>query len=142
MTPVRVVLAEDNLLVREGLVALLRTSDEVELVGVAEDLPGLIEAVDAHGPDVVLTDIRMPGVTGLDEAFGERFELGRRRHGVDVDPRGHHRARHGVGEFDHPPHPLALGLFEDSLAPTDGEKGFDLFLARLVLVVSVSRAGR
>lgn len=56
----RVVLAEDNLLVREGLVALLGTVDEVELVGVAEDLPGLLDAVAAHGPDVVLTDIRMP----------------------------------------------------------------------------------
>lgn len=60
MAPVRIVLAEDNLLVREGLVALLSTSDEVELVGVAEDLPGLVEAVDEHDPDVVLTDIRMP----------------------------------------------------------------------------------
>ena len=56
----RVVLAEDNLLVREGLVALLSTVDEVDLVGVAEDLPGLLDAVADHGPDVVLTDIRMP----------------------------------------------------------------------------------
>lgn len=55
-----VVLAEDNLLVREGLVSLLGGSDEVELRAVCSSLPELIEAVDAHGPDVVLTDIRMP----------------------------------------------------------------------------------
>ena len=60
MGSIRVVLAEDNLLVREGLVALLATVDDIELAGVAEDLPGLLAAVDEHQPDVVLTDIRMP----------------------------------------------------------------------------------
>ncbi len=60
----RIVLAEDNLLVREGLVALLNTVPEIDLVGVAEDLPALLEAVDTHEPDVVLTDIRMPPTHG------------------------------------------------------------------------------
>ncbi|MFT5201330.1 MAG: DNA-binding NarL/FixJ family response regulator [Candidatus Aldehydirespiratoraceae bacterium] len=57
---VRLVLAEDNLLVREGLVSLLRTCDEVELVGTCASLPELLAAVEEHNPDVVLTDIRMP----------------------------------------------------------------------------------
>jgi DNA-binding NarL/FixJ family response regulator len=57
---VRVVFAEDNYLVREGTAALLGSSAEVELVATAEDLDGLLEAVEAHAPDAVLTDIRMP----------------------------------------------------------------------------------
>jgi DNA-binding NarL/FixJ family response regulator len=57
---VRVVFAEDNYLVREGTAALLKGSDEVELVGTAESLDELLAAVEELEPDVVLTDIRMP----------------------------------------------------------------------------------
>ncbi|GJM37281.1 MAG: DNA-binding response regulator [Acidimicrobiales bacterium] len=60
MSPVRLVLAEDNLLVRQGLVSLLQSSDDIDLVAVAESLDELLVAVDEHRPDVVLTDIRMP----------------------------------------------------------------------------------
>jgi DNA-binding NarL/FixJ family response regulator len=56
----RVVFAEDNYLVREGTAALLSSIDEVELVGTAEDLDGLLAAVEDHEPDAILTDIRMP----------------------------------------------------------------------------------
>ncbi|MEM7140445.1 MAG: response regulator transcription factor [Actinomycetota bacterium] len=56
----RLVLAEDNLLVREGLVSLLGTTDEVDLVHTCESYDELIAAVEEHQPDVVLTDIRMP----------------------------------------------------------------------------------
>lgn len=56
----RVVFAEDNYLVREGTSALLREVDEIDLVGTAADLQGLLAAVEEHAPDVVLTDIRMP----------------------------------------------------------------------------------
>ncbi|MFL5736855.1 MAG: response regulator [Actinomycetota bacterium] len=58
--PLRVVFAEDNYLVREGTAALLASIDEVELVGTAEDLDGLLEAVATEAPDAILTDIRMP----------------------------------------------------------------------------------
>jgi DNA-binding NarL/FixJ family response regulator len=58
--PIRIVLAEDQYLVREGLRRLLETSDEVEVVAVCEDLDSLLAAVDAEQPDVVVTDIRMP----------------------------------------------------------------------------------
>ncbi len=60
MATVRMVLAEDNLLVREGLVALLGREPSIDVVAVATDLPELIAAVDEVSPDLVLTDIRMP----------------------------------------------------------------------------------
>ena len=56
----RVVLAEDNLLAREGLRSLLSGDPEIELAAVVADLDGLLTAVDDHHPDVVVTDIRMP----------------------------------------------------------------------------------
>jgi DNA-binding NarL/FixJ family response regulator len=56
----KVVFAEDNYLVREGTAALLSSSDEIELAAVVEDMPALLTAVERHGPDAVLTDIRMP----------------------------------------------------------------------------------
>jgi len=58
--PLRVVFAEDNYLVREGTAALLASSDDVELVGTAEDFDGLLAAVGKEKPDAILTDIRMP----------------------------------------------------------------------------------
>lgn len=60
MPPLRVVLAEDGDLLRAGVLALLEGYDDLEVVATASDLPELLEAVDRHRPDVVLTDIRMP----------------------------------------------------------------------------------
>src|SRR3954451_278786 len=59
---IRVVLAEDNLLVREGVRRLLETRKDaiIEVVATCGDLDSLIEAVDTQQPDVVVTDIRMP----------------------------------------------------------------------------------
>lgn len=56
----RVVLAEDNLLVREGLRALLADQPDVDVVAVCADLDELLAAVERTSPDLVLTDIRMP----------------------------------------------------------------------------------
>jgi DNA-binding NarL/FixJ family response regulator len=56
----RVVIADDDYLIREGAAALLAAVDGVEVVATAVDLPGLLAAVDEHDPDVVLTDLRMP----------------------------------------------------------------------------------
>jgi DNA-binding NarL/FixJ family response regulator len=58
--PIRLVLAEDHYLVREGLRRLLETRPEFEVAAVCGDLDTLLDAVDAERPDVVLTDIRMP----------------------------------------------------------------------------------
>ena len=58
--PLRVVLAEDHLIVREGVRRLLETQHDVEVAAACGDLDSLLAAVDAEEPDVVLTDIRMP----------------------------------------------------------------------------------
>ncbi len=58
--PIRLVLADDNYLVREALRALLATRDDFEIAAVCEDLDSLLGAVEAERPDVVVTDIRMP----------------------------------------------------------------------------------
>jgi adenylate cyclase len=57
---IRVVLGEDNVLVREGVRALLNSYEDIEVVGVAEDAPTLLATAVEHGPDVVVTDIKMP----------------------------------------------------------------------------------
>jgi DNA-binding NarL/FixJ family response regulator len=64
----RIVLAEDNALLREGMSRLVEAQDDLELVGVAADLPSLLSLVDVATPDVVVTDIRMPP-TGTDEGL-------------------------------------------------------------------------
>jgi DNA-binding NarL/FixJ family response regulator len=56
----RVVLAEDNYLVREGLRSALAAYVDLELVAACADLGSLLDAVTEYEPDVVLTDIRMP----------------------------------------------------------------------------------
>jgi DNA-binding NarL/FixJ family response regulator len=57
---IRVALAEDSLIVREGIQQLLATAEDVEIVAACADSVSLIEAIEADPPDVVLTDIRMP----------------------------------------------------------------------------------
>jgi DNA-binding NarL/FixJ family response regulator len=66
--PIRLVLAEDNYLVREGVRRLLETQPELEVVAACGDLGELLAAVDAERPDVVVTDIRMPP-GGVDEGI-------------------------------------------------------------------------
>ena len=58
--PIRLVLAEDHYLVREGLRRLLEAQPDLEVAAVCGDLDSLLAAVDAERPDVVVTDIRMP----------------------------------------------------------------------------------
>jgi DNA-binding NarL/FixJ family response regulator len=74
---VRVVLADDNYLVREGLAALLAESPEIELLESVADPAALQRSVALHRPDAVLTDIRMPPTfttEGLDAAKRIRVE--------------------------------------------------------------------
>jgi DNA-binding NarL/FixJ family response regulator len=58
--PIRLVIADDHLLVREGVRRLLETDPDIEVAAVCGDLDSLLEAVEAEHPDVVVTDIRMP----------------------------------------------------------------------------------
>jgi DNA-binding NarL/FixJ family response regulator len=64
----RVVIAEDSLLVREGVTAVLRQAGDIDVVAGCADLPGLLAAVAEHTPDVVVTDVRMPP-TSTDEGI-------------------------------------------------------------------------
>ena len=58
--PIRLVLAEDHYLVREGVRRLLETQPDLEVVAACGDLDSLLAAVESEHPDVVITDIRMP----------------------------------------------------------------------------------
>jgi DNA-binding NarL/FixJ family response regulator len=60
VTALRVALADDHYLVREGTRRLLESSDEVEVVAAVEDAEQLLVAVERLTPDAVITDIRMP----------------------------------------------------------------------------------
>jgi DNA-binding NarL/FixJ family response regulator len=62
---VRVLLVDDDALVRSGLSMMLGAFDEIEVVGAASDGSEVVAAVRKHRPDVVLMDIRMPGIDGL-----------------------------------------------------------------------------
>jgi DNA-binding NarL/FixJ family response regulator len=68
MGEIRVVLAEDHVLLREGISRLVSGTQGFELVGVVSDLPQLLAVVAQQRPDVVVTDIRMPP-TGTDEGI-------------------------------------------------------------------------
>lgn len=65
---IRVVLAEDSYLVREGVKTVLDAAEDIEIVAACEDLGSLLAAVEEYRPDVVLTDIRMPP-TSTDEGI-------------------------------------------------------------------------
>ncbi len=104
MTAIRVVLAEDNVLLREGLSGLVRARDEFELVGVASDLTQLLALIEAENPDVVITDIRMPP-TGTDEGIQAAAWLRRHRPSVGVVV---------LSQFTAPAY--ALALLEDGSA--------------------------
>jgi two-component system response regulator DesR len=65
---IRVVIAEDQEMVLGALAALLEMEDDIAVVAQARDGGQALEAVRAHKPDVLITDIEMPGMTGLDAA--------------------------------------------------------------------------
>src|SRR3954451_8784468 len=92
------VVAEDDLLTREGLRSLLSATEGIELVAVCADYAELIAAVDEHDPDVVLTDIRMPP-TSTDEGVRAAAELRRSNPRVGVVV---------LSQYDDPEFALAL----------------------------------
>lgn len=72
-TPIRVVIADDHLVVRTGLRLMLGTSEDFTLVGEAADGAEAVALVEQLRPDVVLMDLRMPGMDGL-KAIGHIHE--------------------------------------------------------------------
>ncbi|MFO0950133.1 MAG: response regulator transcription factor [Isosphaeraceae bacterium] len=65
MKPIRVVIADDHALLRAGLRAVLLTLDDVEVAGEAADGNHAVALVESLRPDVLMTDISMPGLDGL-----------------------------------------------------------------------------
>lgn len=101
----RIVVGEDNLLVREGLVRLLSTASDLDVVASCGDYDALMAAIEQEDPDVVVTDIRMPP-TSTDEGIrvAKQLHVSHPRVGVVV-----------VSQFSEPDH--VLGVFEGG---TDG----------------------
>src|SRR6188472_2697675 len=62
---IRVLICDDQDVVREGLHAILRTAPNITVVGVAGDGEAAIELAIEHSPDIVLMDLNMPGMTGI-----------------------------------------------------------------------------
>ena len=71
-TPLRVIIVDDHPIVRDGLRSLLSSIDDIELVGEAGTGEDAITLVDAIKPDVVIMDIEMPGMNGVDALRGIR----------------------------------------------------------------------
>jgi DNA-binding NarL/FixJ family response regulator len=79
---VRVVIAEDQALLREGIVALLREQD-IDVVAQAEDGEGLLRIVGGHKPDLAIVDVRLPP-TFTDEGIRAALEARSRFPGLGV----------------------------------------------------------
>jgi DNA-binding NarL/FixJ family response regulator len=77
---IRVLICDDQEVVREGLRVMLRGASEIEVVGAAEDGAAAVALLDAARPDVVLMDLRMPGVNGIQATR----EIRQRRPGARV----------------------------------------------------------
>jgi DNA-binding NarL/FixJ family response regulator len=64
--PVSVVIADDQAVIRDGLVAILSTVDDIVVVGVAQDGAGAVALAERYDVDAVLMDLRMPGTGGVE----------------------------------------------------------------------------
>jgi DNA-binding NarL/FixJ family response regulator len=96
--PLRLVLADDQYLVREGVRRLLDAQDDLEVAAVCDDLDSLLAAVDSELPDVVVTDIRMPPA-GTDEGIRAAARLRETNPGIGVVV---------LSQFANPAYALAL----------------------------------
>ena len=66
MSPIKVILADDHVIIRDGIASLLSYNDEVEVIEQCDNGEQAIDAVKKHDPDVVLMDINMPILNGIE----------------------------------------------------------------------------
>ncbi len=95
---ITVFLADDNLIVREGVKALLELEDDIDVVGQAADYDELVDGAESHQPQVIVTDIRMP--PNFSREGIEAAKVVRKRHpgtGVVI-----------LSQFDDPDYAVAL----------------------------------
>ena len=78
--PIRVLIADDQRVVRDGLSMLVALIDDVEVVGTACDGAEAVRLAETYRPDVVMMDLRMPGTDGI-TATGRTCASGCRRPG-------------------------------------------------------------
>ncbi|MCY7395647.1 MAG: response regulator transcription factor [Nocardioides sp.] len=115
---VRVLLVDDQELIRAGLRGILRASYGFEVVGELGDGAGVVDAVRALAPDVVVMDVRMPGVDGVE-------------------------ATRRLAALDDPPPVLVLTTFEDEEVLAGARRaGADGFLLKGVPAEDLQRAVR
>lgn len=75
-TAIRILLAEDHVIVRDGLAAIINQQDDMEVVAQAGDGCDAVQQWKSHGPDVTLMDLRMPGLSGANAIY-ELHEIDR-----------------------------------------------------------------
>src|SRR5215471_11370104 len=96
--PITVFLADDNLIVREGVRALIQRNPDLTVVGMAEDYDGVISGATASNPQVLVTDIRMPP-SFQQEGIDAAKELRRRHPGTGIVV---------LSQYDDPEYAVAL----------------------------------
>lgn len=148
---IRVVVADDQALVRRGFAMILRVSHDIEVVAEAGTGLEAIEAARLHRPDVVLMDIRMPGMDGLEATSRilEKADWGVRvliLTTFDPDEYVYKALRSGASAFvlkDIPPEQLATAVRTVAeggtlLAPSITRRFIDRFAPRRVANTAVA----
>lgn len=142
-SPVRVLIADDQALARKGLRMILEVEDDLEVVGEAADgQQALLVAQDTH-PDVVLMDVRMPGMDGLEATRrllvgGEQDPLVIILTTFDLDDYVYEALRAGASGFilkDMPPEQLVAAIH----TVADGESLLSPVITRRLIESFVQR---
>jgi DNA-binding NarL/FixJ family response regulator len=141
---IRVLIADDQAMVRTGLSLILRPYEDIEIVGEASDGHEAVEAARRLRPDIVLMDVRMPRVDGI-EATRRLLAVGAPHHPrvlvlttFDLDEYVYDALRAGAGGFmlkDEPPDRLVAGIRtvaagESLLAPSVTRRLIEEFVRR------------
>jgi len=106
---IRVFLADDNLIVREGVRALLATAPDIEVIGVAGSYQELVDGAEKAAPQVLVTDIRMPP-SFQREGIEAAKEVRKRHPGTGIVV---------LSQYDEPDYAIAL-LSEGAWRPWSG----------------------